>query len=169
MTQETTPDVITLDEQGKPKIPSGLNVLTILTFIGCGLFGLLTLLMPVIYKFLLNIMDKAASSGKEFSEKELADMEKGRAAIELVTNNMIPTMIIGMIGIVLCFVGALWMRKFKKDGYWLYIAGQLLPLIAGFFILGSKQYTGVSSYIFGIGIPVLFAILYTTQRKYLTK
>jgi len=169
MTQETTPDVITLDEQGKPKIPSGLNVLTILTFIGCGLFGLLTLLMPVIYKFLLNIMDKAASSGKEFSEKELADMEKGRAAIELVTNNMIPTMIIGMIGIVLCFVGALWMRKLKKDGYWLYIAGQLLPLIAGFFILGSKQYTGVSSYIFGIGIPVLFAILYTTQRKYLTK
>ena len=169
MTQETTPDVITLDEQGKPKIPSGLNVLTILTFIGCGLFGLLTLLMPVIYKFLLNIMDKAASSGKEFSEKELADMEKGRAAMELVTNNMIPTMIIGMIGIVLCFVGALWMRKLKKDGYWLYIAGQLLPLIAGFFILGSKQYTGVSSYIFGIGIPVLFAILYTTQRKYLTK
>ena len=169
MTQETTPDVITLDEQGKPKIPSGLNVLTILTFIGCGLFGLLTLLMPVIYKFLLNIMDKAASSGKEFSEKELADMEKGRAAIELVTNNMIPTMIIGMIGIVLCFVGALWMRKLKKDGYWLYIAGQLLPLIAGFFILGSKQYTGVSSYIFGRGIPVLFAILYTTQRKYLTK
>lgn len=169
MTQETTPDAIILDEEGKPKIPSGLNVLTILTFIGCAVFGLLTLLMPVIYKFLLNLMDKAASSGKEFTEKELADMEKGRAAIELVTNNMVPMMIIGLVGIVLCFLGALWMRKFKKDGYWLYVAGELMPLIAGFFILGSKQYTGVSSYIFGIGIPVLFVILYTMQRKYLIK
>jgi hypothetical protein len=169
MTQETTPDVLTLDEEGKSKIPSGLNVLTILTFIGCGVFGLLTVLMPVIYKFLLNIMDKAASSGKEFSEKELADMEKGRAAIELVTNNMVPMIIIGLVGIVLCFIGALWMRKFKKDGYWLYVAGELMPIIAGFFILGSKQYTGVSSYVIGIGIPLLFVVLYTLQRKYLTK
>ncbi|MEO6253567.1 MAG: hypothetical protein ABIO79_09690 [Ferruginibacter sp.] len=169
MTQETTPDVLTLDEKGKPKIPSGLNILTILTFIGCAVFGLFTLLMPVIYKFLLNMMDKAASSGKEFSEKELADMEKGRAAIELFTNNMVPTMIIGMVGIVLCFMGALWMRKFKKDGYWMYVAGELLPLVAGFFLLGSEQYTGITSYILGIGMPILFVILYTTQRKYLTK
>lgn len=169
MTQETIPDVLPYDENAKPKLPSGLNVLTILTFIGCGIFSLFTLLSPVIYKFLLSMMDKAASSGKEFSEKELTDMEKGRAAIELMTNNMVPTMIIGMVGIILCFVGALWMRKFKKDGYWMYVAGELAPLIAGFLLFGTKQYTGVSSYIFGIGIPLVFVILYTTQRKYLTK
>jgi hypothetical protein len=125
--------------------------------------------MPVFYKFLLGMMDKAASSGKEFSAKELAEMEKGRAAIELFTHNMVPIMIIGLIGITLCFIGALWMRKFKKDGYWMYVAGELAPLIAGFFVLGTKQYTGIGSYIIGIGIPVLFVILYTTQRKYLIK
>jgi ABC-type phosphate transport system permease subunit len=169
MTEETTPDVLAFNDQGKAKLPSGLNVLTILTFIGCSVFGLFTLLMPVFYKFLLGVMDKAASSGKEFTAKELAEMEKGRAAIELVTNNMVPTMIIGLIGITLCFIGALWMRKYKKDGYWMYVAGELAPLIAGFFVLGTKQYTSIWSYIIGIGIPVLFVILYSTQRKYLIK
>ncbi len=169
MIQETNPDVLNFGENSKPKIPSGLNVLTILTFIGCGVFGLFTLLMPVFYKFLAGVMDKAASSGKDFTAKELAEMEKGKAAIELVTNNMVPVIIIGMIGIVLCFIGALWMRKFKKDGYWMYVAGELAPLIAGFFLLGSKQYTSVWSYVFGIGIPVLFVVLYTMQRKHLTK
>ena len=35
MNQDTTKDLLNYDEQGKPKLPSGLNVLTILTFIGC--------------------------------------------------------------------------------------------------------------------------------------
>jgi len=35
MTQETHPDVLNFDEKIKPKLPIGLNILTILTFIGC--------------------------------------------------------------------------------------------------------------------------------------
>ncbi|NOT92983.1 hypothetical protein [Ferruginibacter sp.] len=169
MNEDTTKDLLSYDEQGKAKMPGGLNVLTILTFIGCAISGLFTLLLPVIYKFSLNMMDKALSSGKEFSAKEMADMAKGRAAIELGTQNMIPLIIIGMVGIILCFVGALWMRKYKKDGYWLYVAGELAPVLGGFLIMGTAQFTGVASILMGIGIPVLFVILYTMQRKYLVK
>lgn len=167
MSQDTTSDVLNFDEQTKPKLPQALNVLTILTFIGCAIFGILTLLMPMINKFMLGFMDKAASKSDELSEKDLADIEKGRAAIELSQQNMIPLITIGMIGIILCFVGALWMRKLKKDGYWMYVAGQVLPLAGGLFIMGTKQYTGIGSVIISIGVPLVFIILYTMQRKHL--
>lgn len=169
ITKETTSAISAFDENANPVLPTGLNILTILTFIGCAVFGLFTLLSPIIYKFFLGIMDKAVSSGKELTEKELADMAAGRAAIELASANLVPGIIVSMIGIMLCLVGALWMRKFKKDGYWLYVAGQLIPVIGGFFLFGSKQYTGIGSYIIGIGIPLIFILLYTLQRKYLTK
>ena len=169
MDEIQTKDLLEYDEQGKAKMPTGLNVLTILTFIGCGIFGLLTLLAPVIYKFSLNMMEKAKSSGQELSEKQVADMAKGKAAIELAMQNMIPTMIIGMAGIILCFVGALWMRKYKKDGYWMYVAGELAPIIASIVIVGTSQLEGFWGIAVGIVIPVTFVILYTLQRKYLTK
>jgi len=169
MNQDTTKDLLEYDDQGKAIMPTGLNVLTILTFIGCAIFGLLTLCTPLLNKFLLGAIDKAASSGQEISADKLAEMEKGKAALELATQNMIPLMAIGMAGIILCFIGALWMRKYKKDGYWMYVAGELAPLAGSFFILGTAQYTGVVSILIGLGIPFLFVILYTIQRKYLTK
>ena len=167
MNQDNTTDVLNYDENSKAKLPSGLNVLTILTIIGCSIFGILILLTPVINKFFTNLMDKAVSSGQELSTKQLADIEKGRAAMELAKQNMIPLMIIGMVGIILCFVGALWMRKLKKDGYWMYVAGELAPVLAGFILMGTAQYTGVASIIVGTAIPILFVIFYSLQRKHL--
>lgn len=82
---------------------------------------------------------------------------------------MIPMMIVGLVCIILCLVGALWMRKLKKDGYWIYVAGELAPILAGLFIMGTAQYTSIWSVLFGVGIPATFVVLYTLQRKHLTK
>ena len=162
-------DLLNADDHIKPKLPSGLNVLTILTFIGCGVFGLLTLFLRYFYNLSLGFINKALESGKDFSTKEMADMQKSKAAIELALQNVVPIMIIGLVGIALCFVGALWMRKFKRDGFWLYAAGELAPVIAGIIIMGTAQFTGIMSIVFGVGIPVIFVILYAIQRKHLTK
>jgi hypothetical protein len=167
MSQTTTEHLDFATEQNKKKLPTGLNVLTILTFIACGIFGLVTLFTPAILKFSLSMMEKAASSGAELSTKQLADMEKSKAAIELSKQHMIPMMIVGLVCITLCFVGALWMRKLKKDGYWIYVAGELAPILAGLVIMGIAQYTSIWSVLFGVGIPVVFVILYTLQRKHL--
>jgi len=43
MNQDNTKDLLEYTEDGKAILPSGLNVLTILTFIGCSILGLLTL------------------------------------------------------------------------------------------------------------------------------
>ncbi|MBC7889730.1 MAG: hypothetical protein H7Z13_17785 [Ferruginibacter sp.] len=165
----TAPDTVEYTEDGKPKLPSGINVLTILTFIGSGLGLVFVLLTPVINKFFLGLMEKARSSGKEFTAKELEEMEKGKSLIELSQANLVPLMIIGLLSIILCIVGAIWMRKLKKDGFWIYTGGELFPLIGNFILLGTAQFTGVVSVILGVGIPVIFVILYAMQRKYLVK
>lgn len=156
-------------DQQKNKLPTGLNVLTILTFIGSSVFGLLTIFTPMILKFSLSMMEKATISSSELTTKQLADIEKSKAAIELSKQHMIPMMIVGLVCIILCLVGALWMRKLKKDGYWIYVAGELAPILAGLFIMGTAQYTSIWSVLFGVGIPATFVVLYTLQRKHLTK
>lgn len=79
---------------------------------------------------------------------------------------MVPIMVTGVIGIILCFLGALMMRKLKKDGYWLYVAGQLIPFIAGFILMGTAQYNSVGSFLVPV-IVLAFIVMYTSQKKYL--
>jgi hypothetical protein len=60
------------------------------------------------------------------------------------------------------------MRKLKKEGFYIYTVGELIPVIAGALLLGfSTQFNGVMSYIIGLGIPVLFIILYANNLKHL--
>ena len=154
------------DEFTDKSLPQGLKVLTTLTYIGCAVFGLFTLFTPQITKFSLAMMEKAASSGSEMTEKQLSDLEKGRQAIELTQAHMIPIMLLSLVGIILCFAGAYMMRKLKKDGFWIYVAGQVLPLLGNFAILGTAQFVDYKS--FGaLIIPVIFISLYARQRKYL--
>jgi len=167
-TATTTSDFSVFDDEGKPKLPSGINVLTILTFIGSGLGLVFLLLTPVINKWLLGVMQKSQSSGAELSAKQYADIEKGKAVMELTQANMVPLMVIGIISIALCIAGALWMRKLKKDGFYIYAGGELLPIIGNFIVLGTAQYNGVFSIVMAVGLPLLFVILYFRQFKYLT-
>ena len=158
----------TLSEYEPQALPKALNVLTILTFIGCAFGAIFTLLTPWLMKFLLGVMNKAAESGTDLTPKQVADMEASKKVIELTQTNMVPLIAIGVVGIVLCFVGALMMRKLKKDGFWIYVAGQVLPLIGSIVLLGTAQFTGTSSYIMFV-IPIVFIVLYSMQRKYLVK
>ena len=168
MTDTTLPSAtITHNANGQPALSSTLNVLTILTFIGCGIGTLLVLLTPVINKFFLGFIDKAKSSGRELTAKELGDIEKTKSLMELSQANLVPLMAVGLVSMGLCLAGAIMMRKLKKDGFWVYTGGELLPLIANFIILGMVQFTGVMAVVFGVGLPLLFVILYASQRKYL--
>jgi hypothetical protein len=164
----STNDILTNEALPKASLPQSLNVLTILTFIGCGFYLLASLATPWITNFSLKMMDKASSGGTDISEAKLADLEKSRALLELTKANMIPLIAIGLIGVGLCFWGALMMRKYKKEGFWIYVAGQIIPIVGSFALLGNKQFNGISSYI-GFLIPIVFIVLYSLQRKYLIK
>ncbi len=152
------------DPWTRPALPSSLNVLTILTITGCSFFTLMLLATPSLLKFSKKMID--SSKVEDLSPEKIIEMQKARQVIELTENNLIPLMLIGGVGIILCFWGALQMRKLKKDGYWIYVAGQILPLLGGLLIVGTAQYSGITSFFMPV-ISVVFIILYTTQRKYL--
>jgi hypothetical protein len=166
---ETNPNTEVNFNNFPEEIPSGIKVLTILTFIGSGIAIVFTLITPWIIKFSLSMMDKAMASGQELSTKQLDDMEKARKAMDLLHANLVPVITVGIIGAILCIIGAVMMRKLKKDGFWIYIGGELLPLIAGLILMGTAQFTGVFSVIVGVGVPVLFVVLYGLQLKYMKK
>ena len=162
---ETNP--IELNSEGKQIIPSGIKTLTTLTFIGSGLSLVIVGLTPVLNKLFLGFMEKARTSGSELTAKQIEDMEKGQAVMELTSANMIPLMVIGFVSIALCVLGAVWMRKLKKDGFWIYVGGELLPVVGNFILLGTDQFTGVSSVVMAVAIPLVFIALYFRQMKYL--
>ena len=163
-----TTDSGNLSEFQTQTLPRGLNVLTILTFIGSAIGVIFSLATPWLMKFSLSMINKASETGTDLTPKQITDMEASKKVIELTQTNMVPLISIGLMGIILCFIGALMMRKLKKDGFWIYVAGQILPIVGSLVLLGMAQFTGVSSY-FMFLIPIVFIILYSMQRKYLVK
>ena len=163
-------DSLNMNEFDKPKLPTALNVLTILSFIGCALQ-----LLGLIFGYL--------GAKKNFDEKDemMAKMTSGNVPgwaksfmpdmkhyAEMVTKsyeNRMPILLLGLIAVALCFYGALQMRKLKKQGYMLYVIGELLPLLSSALFIGMFAFSGMA-FMIGIGLTVLFIRLYTTQRKY---
>ncbi|HMC86706.1 MAG TPA: hypothetical protein VKI61_14360 [Chitinophagaceae bacterium] len=154
----------------KPKIPSGINVLTILTFIGCAI-GLL----GSVYNFAnaksgLDKMEAAINSPDYENMPAMAKKFMNPEALEIARKsyeNRIPITVIGFIGIGLCLYGAIQMRQLKKQGYYMYLAGEILPFIPSVIFLGIGSLTGLTG-IIAICITLLFVILYSAQSKYLT-
>ncbi len=153
----------------KPKLPGGLNVLTILTFVGCALY-----LLAVGFGFL------TAQKNYEAMDETIAQMDKAPAFLrsmmgtpeeykEMITKSYetrIPMLLLGLAAIGLCFFGALQMRKLKKQGYMLYVIGEILPFITQTIFLGTALLTSGGT-IFFMCIAILFILLYTAQRKHL--
>lgn len=153
----------------KPTKATGtLNVLTILTFIGSGIQIIMSAATPFLMSFSSKMMNKALEAGGELTPSQIADMEKAKAKMQLTTDNIIPLVSSGVIAGIGCIIAAIMMRKLKKDGFIIYAICELLPLVVGFIFLGLNQFDGIFSYILSIGIPVLFIVLYATQRKQLT-
>lgn len=153
-------------EGNKPKLPSGLNVLTILTFIGCA-FALIGSIWSFItakssYEKMIDAQDKmenAPAWAKSLMSPEMIEMS--RKSLE----NRVPILILGIVGVALCFYGALQMRQLKKQGYIMWLLGEILPLVAAVFFVGFGIFSGF--YLLILLFPVAFIILYTTQRKHL--
>ena len=80
--------------------------------------------------------------------------------------NKFPILLVGVLGSVLCLVGALDMRKRLQQGYWIWVAGEFLPVILMFVLIGPSAFAGWSS--IGVVFPLLFLVLYTIRRKELS-
>ena len=155
-------------DQQKNKLPTGLNVLTILTFIGCAY---------ELYSSVSNfIKGRKAIEEMEKAQEQLATAPSwakkmmGPDMMEFITKsfeNRIPLLIVGLIGTALCIFGALEMRKQKMQGYYMWLLGEVLPWVGVILFTGTILFK--TFIVWFLILPIVFIILYTLQRKHLTK
>jgi hypothetical protein len=141
-------DFLNLEDKDMKKLPQMLNVLTILTYIGCAFGALMSILAVAGVGFLSSMMGKS---------KELADV-----ADKVSGGSIWIGLIVGLIGVALCFFGAMKMRNLQKQGFYIYVAGQLIPIIYTFITVG------IGFGFIGVIIPIVFIVLYATQLKELS-
>ena len=155
-------------DQQKNKLPTGLNVLTILTCIGCAY---------ELYSSVSNfIKGRKAIEEMEKAQEQLATAPSwakkmmGPDMMEFITKsfeNRIPLLIVGLIGTALCIFGALEMRKQKMQGYYMWLLGEVLPWVGVILFTGTILFK--TFIVWFLILPIVFIILYTVQRKHLTK
>lgn len=157
---------IDFEELDQPKLPSILNVLTILSIIG-SILGLIGGVYNFVtaeegYKKMLEAQSKmqdAPAFVKKMMGPEMLE------TLRKTAENKVPLLVLTLIGSALCLYGAIEMRKLKKQGYMLWMVGEILPLVGSVVFIGFGMFSG-----FGIGgliFPLLFIALYTVNRKYL--
>jgi hypothetical protein len=158
------------EEERQKELPGMLNVLTILTFIGCAIAYLGSL-----YSYLTS-----GSYHKQLVELQRMrdDSSEGSVAYQIAEGSIeIATksyeyrhimLISGLIFTTMCLIGAIQMRKRKKMGFTIYTIGELAPLIVSGVLIGFSLFGSIMILISTI-FAVLFVILYATQIKHMTR
>lgn len=143
-------------------LPSFLNALTILTFIGSGL-GLISAL------YSLATIEQQKIQIKE-SERLLGVTNLGRDLIEtakLSLEHVIPLQLNILFTAIICLIGAFLMRKLNKTGFYVYLFGTLVSVIAPIAILGISSGLSGQLMIIGIIVPLVFIVMYATNLKHM--
>lgn len=157
-------DLDLLDDkvQTESKRPVFLTVLCILTFVGAG-FGIIAALIGML-----------AFGTLEDSTAELNDLG-GPVDFGNAYRWMKISYLLSLAGSVLCLVGALFMWRLKKFGFFIYVPGQVLPLIGSFLTVNSMFGGGILAgfgmitIVFSALFPLAFIIMYGLNLKYMTR
>jgi hypothetical protein len=159
-------DFLSNEEKAK-KLPEMLNVLSILTFVGCGLFALTSVWgyfsAPKSYEEaqrLQSQMENVPAFAKSLMGGNMVEI--ARKSLE----NRLPILLLGLVGYALCLYGAIQMRQKKKAGFTIYVIGEILPLVTSFIFIGAAAFGGLS-FAFALLFPAVFIILYATQLKHM--
>jgi hypothetical protein len=145
--------------------PTFLSVLCVLAFIGNGLGiiqGLFFWAMSGFYAKLFSLFD----NGKAVKGNEMK-------MIENFLNGITWWAISIIVGSLVCLIGAILMWKLKKSGYFIYILGQIVPILGVlFFFLRIMKNVGVNGggmfFVFLSAIfPIAFIVMFGLNQKHL--
>lgn len=144
------------------KRPVFLLVLCILTFVGAGI-GLLGALFSV---FTMSQTEALYSQMNNFGPDFGIDFEETYKWTK-ISNYM------NLLGNALCLTGALFMFKLKKIGYYIYVPGQVLPLIGSYLAINSVftggmfAGLGIISIVIAAMIAIAFIVMYGLNLKHM--
>ena len=160
-------DLISNDfTEDNSKLPTGLNVLTILTIIG-SIIGIISggynyMTADKNYQKTKEMLEPGNMDGAPSFVKSMINQDF-LALQEKMMENKLPIAILTIVGAALCLYGAFEMRKRKKQGYIFWLVGELLPIATTIIFLSAAAYKGFG--LFAVAIPIVFIILYTVNKK----
>lgn len=166
---ETTTKTTDLFDQQPKTLPGMLNVLTILTFIGCGISyigALYSFYTSSNYERQVSEMEEMQDKMGESNEMAGKMLEGSMAMMQKAHEYRYILILSALLFTTLCLVGALQMRKLKKSGYTLYVIGEIAPILLSAVLIGFSFMGGITIAMSAV-FALVFVILYTTQRKYL--
>lgn len=164
-------DSIPVSEFDKPKLPTGLNVLTILSIIGCVIQFAGSVWTYISAKKTYDERDKVLEQMNNpdmpgFAKSMMGSPEDFIATVTKGYENRLPILLLSLVAVALCFYGVMQMRKLKKQGFLFYTVGELLPFVTMALFIGTFAMTGVG-FMVGVAIAALFILLYAVNRKHL--
>ena len=145
---------------------SGLKVITVLTII----WSIISIIQSVWgyftaeknYENIKQMMTSGQLDDAPGFVKSMFNEDTLNNAAKMLDNKL-PIMLCGLVGGVLCLLGAIEMRKLKKEGYFLWITGELLPLVSMLIFIGLSSIEGIG--LINLFFPLLFIVLYTVHLK----
>ena len=149
-----------LDQQA-PARPQFLTVLCILTYIGVGI----GIIGSIVGWWGMHIMESMMNGSTPMPEgtdlSSMPGMEEAMSKMKYMNVNLSA----GIIGCLICLIGALQMWRLKKMGFYIYLLGEVTPMIVSVAVMGSAAVEGWA--ILSAIIPVIFIVLYTLNLKHL--
>jgi hypothetical protein len=74
-----------------------------------------------------------------------------------------------IISAIISLIGVLMMLKLKKKGFFIYVVGQITPIISAFILLGSYKLIGGTGFmIYEFTVTALFILAYSLNLKHLS-
>lgn len=151
------------------KISQGLSVLTSLTLLGSMLEFVGYLIQYFRSAASLERIKQIAENGGPGSASFLKNIitPEMYALAKIQYENKIPLLVIGVTSVTLCVYGALQMRSLKSEGYYIYLVGEVFPVVGKVIFIGLAYFSGLN--LLSLLIPLLFIILYTYYTKSLRR
>lgn len=164
-------EILDLEEKQNNNLPVFLKVLCILTYVGAGI-GILSGLYGIFtFENSMQQMQQSQELMEMSGSNVFGDMTE---FLEVNRKWGFTVQIMGFVGNLLCLFGALYMWKLKKIGFYLYVPGQIIPLIGSFGLMGGLTAGGgmfagiaVVASIIGALFPIAFIIMYAVNLKHL--
>jgi len=145
------------------KMPGFLKVLCILSFIGVGL-SIIMSIVGYIGLAALSTMSNSLSSG--FSD--VPEVNTAMSSMDALVKNGALYYILLIVAALICLVGVIMMWKLKKTGFYIYVIGEIAPVILPFVLFGGFGVLGTMALVMGLIFPIAFIIMYALNLKHMS-
>lgn len=150
------------------KMPGFLKTLCILSFVGVGLAIISSIWGYYTAKAAAALTQGFADLGNQLSEGQAsgemnAAMESLNSTLKWAGVNAI----VGVIAALICLIGVIMMWKLKKMGFYIYVVGEIAPVIVGAILMGGTFFGGMAIAM-SLIVPVAFIIMYGLNLKHMS-